>query len=130
MQNGMLKRTLVLVLAAAVGLAVFELGPGSLFGLGPITEFNSDGLVELCLAILSLGTPKRFMWLTLASWAFYFGWWSVYELSWLNRGDEKFGPMLVPYGIAAIVFGVASWISFTGRGGVVHLPKIPGLLKR
>lgn len=113
-------------IGAAFGLAfmIFILGPGKLFGLGPIASDPSE-IIVLCIAILSLGTPKRFMWLTLTFWAFYFGWWTLYELTWLQSGDDKFGPMLIPYGIGAFVFAAAALLSYFGKGGTVHFRERP-----
>ena len=118
----MVKRIVQLVMAAIFGLLVFEIGPGTLFSFGP---FSADycSFVVICLAVISLGTPRGLMWLTLACWAFYFGWWSVYELHWLSRGDNKFGPMMIPYGIAGLVLGVASWLKFHGRDGAFQQRK-------
>jgi len=115
----MLKRLGQIGAAAAFAFFMFILGPGKIFGIGPLASGPSEVIV-ICIAILSLGTPKRFMWFTLTVWAFYFSWWSLYEFTWLQKGDEKFGPMLAPYGIGAIVFATAAVVSYYGKGGVVH----------
>lgn len=111
----MLNRILQLTMAAILGLLLFEVGPGTLFSFGPISA-DYCGFIIIWPILLSLATPKRFMWLTLACWASYFGWWSVYEFQWLTHGDGKFGPMMIPYGIAGLVLGVASWLKFHGLG--------------
>ena len=104
-----------LIISAIIGFLVFEIGPATLFSFGPIVRDGGEW-VTLCVGVLSLGTPKRFMWMTLAGWSFFFGYWSVYELGHLQSGDMKFGPMLWPYGIAALIFAVAAGVSASGKG--------------
>lgn len=115
----MLKHTGQISAAAGLALLVFLLGPGKLFGLGPMASGGAEVIV-LCIAVLSLATPKRFMWVTLTAWSFYFGWWSLYEFTWLQKGDDKFGPMLAPYAIGATVFAAAALLSSFGKGGTVQ----------
>ena len=115
----MLKTPGQIFTAAGLALFMFLFGPGKLFGLGPIVSGGAEVIV-LCIAVLSLGTPKGFMWLTLTTWAFYFAWWSLYELTWFQKGDETFGPMLIPYGIGSLVFAAAAFLSFGGKGSLVR----------
>ncbi len=100
----MVKRISQLLFAAVMAAGLFVLG------------FCTDvTFVIVAAAVLSLGTPRRFVWITLAMWGFYFAIWSGYELLLLLReSDEKFGWMFIPYGIGALVFGLAAWFSARG----------------
>jgi len=89
-----------ILLAALAGVAMFFFG-----------EATDPTYVLLSAAVLSLATPRRFMWFTLAIWGFHFAAWAGFELYTLMNGGAKWGLALAPFAIAAIVFWVASWLS-------------------
>ena len=82
-----------------------------LLALGVATDVT---YVMLAAAVLSLGTPKRFMWIALVAWSFHFLAWACFEIYWLFQGDSKFGWMCIPYGVGALIFALAGWLSFRG----------------
>ncbi len=110
-----IKRLGQLLVAAVVALLFFEVGPGTHFKFGPIIRDHTDWVL-ISAGLLSLCTPSKFKWMTLAGWAFYFGSWALYEFFILKTGDMKFGPMLLPYGVGALIFGIAAGVSASGKG--------------
>lgn len=122
MSMSIIQRALLLFMAVVLGFVVFELGPGTLFSWGPLSR-NDSGLPILIVVLLTLVAPRKYVWLTLAMWASYCGFWTIYEYIHLVQGDNKFGPMLIPYGIATLILSATSVLSSKGWGGMVKFRK-------
>ena len=93
------------------------------FGLWLLGRTQDDPILfDLGAAFLSLAFPRRIVWIVLAAWGFFFLEWSLYELILWIQGDPKFGPMAMPYGIAALAMLLAAKSSFRGRRNILPGP--------